>query len=147
MKIPKTRTRFVYIILMALVVFFLAQQFFSNANTQTVEKITTREFETAVENYAVVSVQYNAISGTVEGYYLKDGETDPKKATPYSSTYVDTKKLHEMMADHPEIDFDINVKSSDMLYSILGYAALIVVFGVIIFILFRQFNNANNKQM
>jgi len=133
--------------LLAIILFILSSQFFGNANTQKPDQLTTSEFTAAVENYQVVSVEYNAVLGTIDGLYLKDGETDPKKATAFTSTFVGTETLNNLMANHPEIDFDINVKNPDAWMSILSYVVPILLFGALIWIVFTQFNNANNKQM
>ena len=147
MKKTRTRTWIIYAVALGLLVFFLSSRLFGGMNTTKVEQLTTSEFVAAVESYEVIAVEYNAATGGVTGKYLKDGETDPEKATTFTSTFIGTDRLNELMTNHPEVVFNVVVNDPSIWMSILSVLLPLLLIGIFIVILFRQFNNANNKQM
>ncbi|MCL1890754.1 MAG: ATP-dependent zinc metalloprotease FtsH [Coriobacteriia bacterium] len=147
MKTSRSRTWIVYAGLLFLLVFLLSSQLFRNADGQKPDELSTSEFTAAVENFEVLSVEYNPSTAGLSGTYLPNGKTDPADALEFTSSFVGVDSLNALMAAHPEIGFNIDASNPDFLFNILGYLLPLLLFGVIIFIFFTQFNQANNKQM
>ena len=56
----RARVNIFLVLILCFVLFFLAQQFLLNRNSETVDTLITSEFVQAVEEDRVVSVVYNA---------------------------------------------------------------------------------------
>ena len=143
-----TRTWIIYGLLLFVFVGLLSSQLFGNMFTKEErETLTTSEFITLLDNDQIVDVTFNVASSTLTGSYLENKGDNKDDALLFSSTYVGEDSLNEMMAKHPGTEYTINVSNPNAWISILSYAVPILLFGVLIYFMFTQFNNANNKQM
>jgi cell division protease FtsH len=140
----KTRTWIIYGVLLLILVFLIGSQITNSNEGQKPEQLTTSEFVSAVENYQVTEATYNAVNGSMTGYYHKP---DSEDALAFIATYVGDSSLNELMAAHPEINYNVSVQDPDFWMGLLGYGLPLIGIAVLIWIVFTQFNQANNKQM
>ena len=148
MRIPKARSWIIYgflaLVLLILIGFQLNNM--GQAATQP-DGLTTSEFVAAVEDNRVTEVTFNAADGSLAGYYLVDGEDEEPVLTPFYATFVGEDTLNNLMAAHPAINYDIVISDSSFWANILWYIVPLVLVGGLIFFVFTQMNNANNRQM
>jgi cell division protease FtsH len=143
----KKRTTIVFAVIFVVVLLALSMQLYNAGSSGTkTDVLTTSEFVTAVENGDVTEVTYNAVTHSLDGKYLKDGEKNPANAMLFTSTHTGD-SLNELMAEHPETKYDVSVTDPSSWMGILSYVLPLLIFGVLIWVFFTQFNQANNKQM
>ena len=117
------------------------------AGNQATE-IATSDFVTAVKDGRVASAEYTVQDGTLKGkYWAKKSQAgDESKLKDYTSTYVGSDSLAELMAGAPT-EYKVNTDNPnalmDMLVSVLPTVALIAI----MFYFMRQMMGANNKAM
>lgn len=111
-------------------------------------ELATSEFVAAVEANRVDEATYTVLDGTVEGTYWPEGEKKTEgNLERFSSTYVGSDALAELMAAHPETTYKVDTEDPDMLMNLL---VAILPTGLLIFVMFyfmRQMTGANNKAM
>ena len=87
------------------------------------DTLATNEFVTAVKDGRVHDATYKTSDGSVSGTYWhdeKDAEADNEGAlVRYTSVYVGTDSLAELMAAHPDVTYKIDTSDSAMLETIL----------------------------
>ena len=111
-------------------------------------EIATSDFVTAVKEGRVASAEYTVQDGTLKGTYWakKSQKGDESKLKDFTSTYVGSDSLAELMADSPA-EYKVNTDNPnalmDMLLSVLPTVALIAI----MFYFMRQMMGANNKAM
>jgi cell division protease FtsH len=143
----KYRTWGIYGALLLLLLFLIGSQILnSNAGTKP-DDLTTSEFVAQVTSDKVTEFTYGVMSGTISGQYLKDGETDLTKATPFTSTYIGDDSLVELMAEHPDIKYVMDPQNTNIWVTVLTTMLPILLLVGVMWFMFSQFNNANNKQM
>ncbi|MCL2883624.1 MAG: ATP-dependent zinc metalloprotease FtsH, partial [Coriobacteriia bacterium] len=128
---------------------FMIWQFTSGFNTrQTADVLSTSDFVTAVKEDRVIDVTYKASTAALSGTYLPEGVTDTSKAVPFTSTYIGDDSLNTLMQAHRDTtNFHVDTSNSGMLQQIFFTVITIVLLGLLLWFMFRQFNSANNKQM
>lgn len=103
-----------------------------------VQSITTSEFVTAVEKEDIKTASYNVHDGVVTGLFKptnQDKELYPE-GKPYTSTYVGSDSLAELMAKHPDVVYSVDVQNPnwvrDMLFEVVPFLLLagLVVYGL-----------------
>ena len=111
-------------------------------------ELATSEFVAAVEANRVDEAIYTVLDGTVEGTYWPEGEKKTEgNLERFSSTYVGSDALAELMAAHPKTTYKVDTEDPDMLMNLL---VAILPTGLLIFVMFyfmRQMTGANNKAM
>ena len=111
-------------------------------------ELATSEFVAAVEANRVDEATYTVLDGTVEGTYWPEGEKKTEGSLErFSSTYVGSDALAELMAAHPKTTYKVDTEDPDMLMNLL---VAILPTGLLIFVMFyfmRQMTGANNKAM
>ena len=111
-------------------------------------ELATSEFVAAVEANRVDEATYTVLDGTVEGAYWPEGEKKTEgNLERFSSTYVGSDALAELMAAHPKTTYKVDTEDPDMLMNLL---VAILPTGLLIFVMFyfmRQMTGANNKAM
>ena len=148
MKKKGTRTVVLYLVIIVVLLVILATQLFGGGVNRPTQ-LSTSSFITAVNENRVSSVEYAASSGTVSGTYWtttseKDSGADPSR---FTSTYVGDDSMTTLMADHPDIDYRVNVSSNSIWITLLTtLLPLLLVLGLMWY-LFSQMNGATNKQM
>ena len=111
-------------------------------------ELATSDFVAAVEAGRVDEATYTVIDGTVSGTYWPEGESRSKKnLETFTSTYVGSDSLAELMAEHPKTTYKVDTEDPDafmnMLLAILPTAVIIIA--MVYFM--RQMMGANNKAM
>lgn len=111
-------------------------------------ELATSDFVAAVEAGRVDEATYTVIDGTVSGTYWPEGESRSKKnLETFTSTYVGSDSLAELMAEHPKTTYKVDTEDPDafmnMLLAILPTAVIIIA----MMYFMRQMMGANNKAM
>lgn len=112
------------------------------------EVLATNEFVTAVEQGRVESVVYKTSDGSVSGTYLPaDAPANSDSLTSYTSVYVGSDSLAQLMAAHPDITYTIDTSSGDLLETILvSVVPTLLLVGVFVFYMSRM-SNQQDKTM
>ncbi|MBQ1449250.1 MAG: AAA family ATPase, partial [Coriobacteriales bacterium] len=134
--------------MIAVLLVILGTQFFGGGVNRPTE-LSTSKFVTAVNENRVATVEYSAANGTLEGTYWateadKDSGADPTK---FTSTYIGDDTIATLMADHPDIDYKVNVSSNSIWVTLLTtFLPMLLILGLMWFF-FSQMSGANNRQM
>ena len=114
-----------------------------------VETLTTSQYVTAVKDELVSEAVYKAADGSLSGTYWKsaDDKGNSDKLVQFTSTYVGYDSLQELMAQHPDIKFDVDTTSSEWWQTLLmsGIPTLLLL-GVFVYYM-RRMSEQNNRQM
>ncbi|WP_075280822.1 ATP-dependent zinc metalloprotease FtsH [Thermophilibacter provencensis] len=107
------------------------------------DTLATNEFVTAVKDGRVHEATYKTSDGSVSGTYWhdeKDAEADNEGAlVRYTSVYVGTDSLAELMAAHPDVTYKIDTSDSAMLETILlSVVPTLLLVGVFVFYMNRM---------
>jgi len=134
--------------LIFILVAFMSTQVFGGAFKSVERKeLTHSEFVTMLENEQIVEVTYRVASATLEGTYLEHKGDSKESAIPFRSTYIGIESLNTLMAEHLGTEYTIDASDNSGWMSALTYVIPLLLFGVLIWFMFTQFNNSNNKQM
>ena len=111
-------------------------------------ELATSDFVSAVKDDRVANATYTVQDGTVKGqYWTKKSKKDESKLKAFTSTYVGSDSLAELMAAHPKTEYKVDTDNPnallDLLVSVLPTVALIAI----MFYFMRQMMGANNKAM
>ena len=118
------------------------------AGTQPV-KLATNEFVTAVKDGRVSEVTYTVTDGSVKGSYWKSDkdEGDKDKLIPFTSTYVGSDSLAELMARFPKTKYVVDTDDPNFLVDVLvNVIPTVALIAVMVYFL-RQMMGANSKAM
>ncbi|MCI6261795.1 MAG: ATP-dependent zinc metalloprotease FtsH [Olsenella sp.] len=113
------------------------------------KSLTTSEFVAAVQDGRVDTATYATKNGTLSGTYWENkGDVgNDSKLEHYSSTYVGTDNLDDLMQDHTEVKFDVNTSTDDWLETILiSVVPTILIVAVMIYFM-NQMQGQNNQAM
>ena len=107
------------------------------------DTLATNEFVTAVKDGRVHEATYKTSDGSVSGTYWhdeKDAEAGNEDAlVRYTSVYVGTDSLAELMAAHPDVTYRIDTSDSAMLETILlSVVPTLLLVGVFVFYMNRM---------
>lgn len=113
------------------------------------EELPTSSFVAAVEQNRVLEVDYSASAGTLKGKYWKKVEEigQKDKLSNFTSTYVGSDSLAELMAKHTEVVYKVDVKSNAFLMSVLSTIIPIVLIVAAMVYFMRQMQGQNAKSM
>ena len=144
-----SRTNYIYLAIACILVGFLFWNLGRGAGLgDKPAELATSEFVAAVEANRVDEATYTVLDGTVEGTYWLEGEKKTEgNLERFSSTYVGSDALAELMAAHPKTTYKVDTEDPDMLMNLL---VAILPTGLLIFVMFyfmRQMTGANNKAM
>lgn len=120
--------------------------FASSSNTV---KLATSEMVSAIKQDRVEDLTYTVQDGSVAGHYwkTKKDKGDTSELKSFSSTYVGSDSLAELMAEHPDTKYIVNTNDpdfwGDLAMSVLPTIALIAI----MFYFMRQMMGANNRNM
>ena len=133
---------------MLILVILLSSQLFNGFfNKEESDKLTINEYITLLENGQIVDATYHVSSSSLTGTYLKNKGDKPEDAVSFSTTYEGTDSLNELMAKHLDTTYNVDSSNPSAWITALTYIIPILLFGALIWFMFSQFNNANNKQM
>ena len=145
-----TRTGWLYFILACAL---LGYAFFNMgsgfANSSNTVKLATSEMVSAIKQDRVEDLTYTVQDGSVKGHYwkTKKDKGDTSELKSFSSTYVGSDSLAELMAEHPDTKYIVNTNDpdfwGDLAMSVLPTIALIAI----MFYFMRQMMGANNRNM
>ena len=108
---------------------------------QSSEVLPTNEFVTAVEEGRVSDVRYRTSDASVTGSYWKTeaDKDDDSKLVSYKSVYVGSDSLAELMADHPDVTYEIDTSSDDLLQTVLvSVVPTLLLVGVFVYYMNRM---------
>ena len=145
-----TRTGWLYFILACAL---LGYAFFNMgsgfANSSNTVKLATSEMVSAIKQDRVEDLTYTVQDGSVTGHYwkTKKDKGDTSELKSFSSTYVGSDSLADLMAEHPDTKYIVNTNDpdfwGDLAMSVLPTIALIAI----MFYFMRQMMGANNRNM
>ncbi len=144
-----------YILLFAIMIAFVVNSMSNSFRTNSSTELATSDFVMAVKEGRVSDATYKAADGTISGDYWanKDDMTQDREKgntdhlTKFTSTYVGTDSLSELMARYPETTFKVDTSSDDFMRDIVVYVVpVLLIAGVMIF-LFSRMNNQNGQAM
>ena len=145
-----TRTGWLYVLLACALLgyafFNMGSGFASSSNTV---KLATSEMVSAIKQDRVEDLTYTVQDGSVTGHYwkTKKDKGDTSELKSFSSTYVGSDSLAELMAEHPDTKYIVNTNDpdfwGDLAMSVLPTIALIAI----MFYFMRQMMGANNRNM
>ena len=145
-----TRTGWLYFLLACALLgyafFNMGSGFASSSNTV---KLATSEMVSAIKQDRVEDLTYTVQDGSVTGHYwkTKKDKGDTSELKSFSSTYVGSDSLAELMAEHPDTKYIVNTNDpdfwGDLAMSVLPTIALIAI----MFYFMRQMMGANNRNM
>ena len=138
----------VALILLSYLFMNLGGNFDATGGEKPVE-LATNAFVTAVEEDRVSSVTYVVQDGTVSGEFWSKKEHKDKKSKlkKYTSTYVASDTLSELMAKHPKTTYKIDTSDPEWLSNLLVTLLPTALLVAIMFYFMRQMTGANNKAM
>lgn len=145
-----TRTGWLYFLLACALLgyafFNMGSGFASSSNTV---KLATSEMVSAIKQDCVEDLTYTVQDGSVTGHYwkTKKDKGDTSELKSFSSTYVGSDSLAELMAEHPDTKYIVNTNDpdfwGDLAMSVLPTIALVAI----MFYFMRQMMGANNRNM
>ena len=145
-----TRTGWLYFILaFALLGYAFFNMGSGFANSSNTVKLATSEMVSAIKQDRVEDLTYTVQDGSVTGHYwkTKKDKGDTSELKSFSSTYVGSDSLAELMAEHPDTKYIVNTNDpdfwGDLAMSVLPTIALIAI----MFYFMRQMMGANNRNM
>ncbi|MBQ6453126.1 MAG: ATP-dependent metallopeptidase FtsH/Yme1/Tma family protein, partial [Coriobacteriales bacterium] len=150
MKNKSLRTGVLYLVLLAALAIVLGSQLSGNTGNGKPVELSTSKFVTAVNENRVTEVTYKATTGVITGSYWEDNaakSTGEDALTRFSSTYVGEDSLAQLMADHPDIDYSVDVTSNSIWLTLLTTFLPLLLLLAIMWFFFGQMTNANNSQM
>ena len=145
-----TRTGWLYFLLACALLgyaFFNMGSGFANSSNSV--KLATSEMVSAIKQDRVEDLTYTVQDGSVSGHYwkTKKDKGDTSELKSFSSTYVGSDSLAELMAEHPDTKYIVNTNDpdfwGDLAMSVLPTIALIAI----MFYFMRQMMGANNRNM
>ena len=112
-------------------------------------ELATSSFVTAVKQDRVKTVTYTVADGSVEGQYWKKKSEIGKasKLVTFTTHYVGSDSLAELMAKHPKTTYIVNTNNPDFWSDMLINALPSVMLIIIVIYFMRQMMGANNKNM
>ncbi len=144
-----SRTSWLYILIICALAAYVAVNFMPRGGAAQTVELATSEFVAAVKDDRVESATYTALSGTVSGTYWQSGDDrgDSSLAVGFTSTYVGSDSLAELMAEHPATRYSVDTSDPDFLGNLLMtlLPTVLLVFVMVYFM--RQMTGANNKAM
>ena len=145
-----SRMSWLYILVACALVAYLAFTMNGGAgHASETTKLATSEFVTAVEDGRVDSVTYTIADGSLEGLYWEDAEDVGKDqaAVPFTSTYIGSDALAELMAAHPATEYVVNTSDPNAFMDLMLSIAPTAVLVLLMLYFMRQMMGANNKAM
>ena len=145
---PPTRTIILYVVL-AIVLVAVLVSVFGEGSKQTGDELATSEFVTAVNEDRVHEVNFKATRDTISGTYWRDDESkgDADKLVDFTSTYIGSDSLAELMAAHPQITYKADVSTTPQWLSFVGsFLPMLLFIGVMIYML-NKFQDPNSSAM
>ncbi len=144
-----SRINWLYGLLIVVLVVYLVMNVANRQSSDPATELTTSQFVTAVEEGRVDTVTYTVVNGALDGTYWKDAADVGTKVEPekFTSTYVGSDSLSELMAEHPKVTYNVNTDDPNFLAEFLTQLLPTVLLVVVMYFFMRQMLGANNKAM
>ncbi len=141
------RTVLLYLVLLAVLVWFVMVQM--GGSTQGPVELPTSEFVTAVQADRVADATYVVRENSLAGRYWETvaDKEHKKKAVAFTSTYVGSDSLAELMARHPETTYKVDASGPPVWISIVSSVLPILLLVVVMFFFLNQMQGGNSKIM
>ena len=107
---------------------------------KSAEVLPTNEFVAALTDDRVAEVNYKVSDASVSGSYWKSDadKNDDSKLVDYKSVYVGADSLAELMAAHPDVTYEIDTNSDDLLETVLvSVVPTLLLVGVFVYYMNR----------
>lgn len=134
------RTIIAYVV-MALLLAFLLYGIFGDHRTTKPDELLTSEFVTAVNEDRVYEATYKATDLTLSGTYWRSSEAvgDENQLVEFTSTYLGTDNLAELMAAHPSVKYSADVSQPPAwIRGLTSFLPMLLFLGVMVWWLFRM---------
>ncbi|WP_268872525.1 ATP-dependent zinc metalloprotease FtsH [Olsenella massiliensis] len=114
----------------------------------TADDLATNDFVVAVKDGRVSDVTYKTDDASLSGSYWKsaDDKGDKSKLSGFTSTYVGSDSLQELMAEHPETTFKIVVPDGLLKMVVESLVPTLLILGAFIYFM-RQTQAQNGRAM
>ena len=145
-----SRTSLLYMLLACALIAYLAFNMGGGWGAQEqAQTLATNEFVSAVKHGTVDSVVYTVATGEVRGTYWPDADDkgDESALVPFTSTYVGSDSLSELMARYPKVTYEVDTDNPNVLTDFLINAVPTIIMVIAVFYLMRQMMGANSKTM
>ena len=129
----------IVVVIVAYLLFTMGQGILGGGSQPDV--LPTNEFVTAVEGGRVEDVTYHTSDGSLTGSYWADGAEvgNNDQLTSYTSVYVGSDSLAELMAAHPDVTYTIDTSDSGLLETILvSVVPTLLLVGVFVYYMSRM---------
>ena len=142
----------IYGVLLLVLVGVLSSQLFGGVFNRTpVRELSTSEFTALLKDAQIVEVNYNKAPATLNGKFLESADDPADKAAAFTSTWSSDEYFNTLMNRYSNNEnlktWKIDPSNPNSWMSLMPSILLFVLFGALIWFMFTQFNNANNKQM
>ena len=137
---PRRAHTLVTIIVLAVAAYLIYSMVTASGGPAT-RTLPTNQFVTAVEQGRVADVSYKTSDGSVTGSFWESSadKGDKSKLVPYASVYVGSDSLAELMAEHPNITYQIDTSEDDLLEMILvSVVPTLLLVGVFVYYMSRM---------
>ena len=136
---PATISTLILLAIAVYLAYSLGQSFFGpRAQSDT---LATNEFVTAVDSGRVRDVTYRVSDGSLTGSYWAEGaeKGNEDQLTRYTSVYVGSDSLAELMAEHPDVTYTIDTSDSSLLETVLvSVVPTLLLVGVFVYYMSRM---------
>ena len=141
------RTVLLYLVLLAVLVWFVMIQM--GRPTTTPKELPTSEFVSAVQEGRVDEVTYVVRDSDLAGtFWATDAnKIAKKKPVPFTSTYVGTDSLAELMSRHPETTYTVDAAGPSVWISVISSVLPILLLVAVMFFFLNQMQGGNSKIM
>ncbi len=147
-KLPPTRTLVFYVIL-ALVVVAIVMGIVGNNSGSEADELVTSDFVAAVQDGRVTEATYKATDCTISGKYWRDSESvgDDSQLVDFTSSYVGTDNLAELMAANPDVKYNADVTTTPVWLSTLASFLPMLIFIIFMFWMMNRLMDTNSGAM
>ncbi len=149
---PGNRRNILYILigiaLVAYVVFNFAPNLLGTAASSS-EKIATNDVVNAINDERVATLTYHTYTGELTGTYWesKSDKGNDSKLQSFTSSYVGTDSLSELMARHPTITYTVDTTDNEWLETVMfTVVPTLLMVGVFVYFM-RGMQNQNGQAM
>ena len=134
------------ILIIAFVMWPVAGNIFGRSSDT--DTLATNEFVTAIKQDRVESVDFQASDGTVSGTYWRsqNDEGDMSKLVSYTSTYVGSDSLQELMEKHPDTTFKVHTDDGMLETILITVVPTLIMVAVLVYFM-RQTQAQNGRAM
>ena len=147
---PNARTVLLYVLVaVAVLVVVSAIVGGTSGSGSKPDELATSEFVTAVDEGRVHEATYKTTKGTLEGTYWKDADKvgDDSALTQFTSTYIGSDALADLMAAHPDVTYKADVSTTPAWVSFLSSLLPMLLLLGFMFYMFNKFQDPNSGAM